>query len=282
MWQKDNSADPFSPGAFSCSGAAAQSFATGVRTLYHGAVDLNCDMGESFGAWRMGEDAQLVKIVTSASVACGFHAGDPARMEETVQAAVAAGIRIGAHVSYPDLVGFGRRHIQATPLQVRTDTIYQIGALAAICRANGASVSYVKPHGALYHDVGSTREVADAVFEAVAAVDGSMPVVVACGTRWTDAPVRLVKEAFADRSYNPDGTLVSRSQPGAVVTDIAEVAARAARLASDGVVVAVDGSELRLEAETICLHGDTPAAVSMAHAVRSAVESRGVPLEPFC
>ncbi len=245
-------------------------------------MDLNSDMGESFGVWRMGDDEALVKIVTSANVACGFHAGDPAGMMRTVAAAVSAGVHVGAHVSYPDLVGFGRRKMGVSPDQVRSDTLYQLGGLEAICRAQGTRVRYVKPHGALYHALGSDPGVADALFEAVAAFDPSLPVVVPSGLSWPRSDLRLVPEAFADRSYESDGRLVERSVPGAVLTDIAEVAARAARLASEGVVMAVDGRELRLQAETICVHGDTPAAVSMAQAVRSAMESRGVAVRPFC
>lgn len=248
-------------------------------------VDLNADVGESFGRWRLGEDEAILDVVTSANVACGFHAGDPLTLRKTCAAAIRRGVRVGAQVSYPDLAGFGRRFMDVTPADLAADVIYQLGALDGMARAAGGRVSYVKPHGALYHEV--TRHVAQAsaVVDAVRDYDGSLPILGPPGSELlrlaADAGLPTVVEAFADRAYAADGTLVGRDQPGAVLTDPAQAAEQALRLARDGEVVAVDGTVVRLRARSICLHGDTPDAAANARAIRDALVRAGVELTPF-
>ena len=245
------------------------------------AVDLNADVGEEAGA--AGDDP-LLEVVTSASVACGFHAGDPGVMRHTVRQAVAHQVVIGAHPSYPDRDGFGRRETGRAPDRVADDVLYQVGALDALARAEGGRVRYVKPHGALYHRMGEDQACARAMAEALRAYGdlvllapaGSPAVAVAEGLG-----VAVATEAFADRAYLPDGRLVPRGEPGAVRLDPQEVAGRARCLALEGRVTAVDGSWLALSVSSICLHGDTPGAVALARAVRRALASAGVTLRPF-
>jgi 5-oxoprolinase (ATP-hydrolysing) subunit A len=249
------------------------------------AIDLNSDLGESYGVWRIGDDLAMLGLVTSANVACGFHAGDPSTLRTTCAAAVNEGVRIGAQVSFPDLVGFGRRHLAMDPDELRDAVLYQLGALDAFAQVAGAGVAYVKPHGALYHAAARERSVATAVVAASREYDPSMAVLGLPGSellRAADAAgMEFVEEAFADRAYLPDGHLVPRSEPDSVLTDPAEVAARAVRIAVDQVVVAVDGSQVALRARSICVHGDTPGAVALAGAVRSALEVAGVGVHPF-
>lgn len=248
-------------------------------------MDLNCDMGEGFGAWRMGPDVDLLRHVTSASIACGFHAGDPRTMDATVRAAVAAGVTVGAHVSYPDLVGFGRRHLQVSGDELVTDVLFQVGALEAFCRRYGTSVRYVKAHGALYNDLADDAALASALGEAVTAFGGDLPVLVLAGSPAVDilgaAGVRVVQEGFADRAYTAEGRLVGRRTPGAVLDDPATVAARALRLATDGSVEAVDGSDVTVPADSVCVHGDTPGAVGLAALLRRTFDDAGVEARPF-
>ena len=248
-------------------------------------IDLNSDMGEGFGPYRMGPDAELLELVTSASIACGFHAGDPRIMDATVRQAAARGVSIGAHVSYPDLAGFGRRHLAVSPDELTTDVLYQIGALDAFCRRHGTSVRYVKAHGALYNDLAGDRALATALADAVQAYDGSLAVLVLAGTAAAEViggrGLRVVGEGFADRAYTPQGALVSRREPGAVITDRSEVAARGARLAAGLPVAARDGTELVVHADSICVHGDTEGAVALAAALRAALAEAGIECRPF-
>lgn len=249
------------------------------------AIDLNCDLGESYGVWPMGDDAGLLALVSSANVACGFHAGDPSTMRRTCRTAAERGVVVGAHVGYRDLAGFGRRFLDVEPDELADEVVYQVGALAAVAAAAGTTVRYVKPHGALYTAISHHPGQAAAVVAAVRAVDAGLPLVVLPGSvverLARDAGLRTVAEAFVDRGYRPDGSLVPRREPGALVTDPEQVAARAVRLATDGVVEAVDGTLVRLDVETLCLHGDTPGAVASAAAVRAALERGGVRVAPF-
>lgn len=248
-------------------------------------MDLNSDVGESFGSWSMGDDAAVFRSVSSANVACGFHAGDPSVMAQTCRDAVAAGVTVGAHVAYRDLAGFGRRFLDCSPTELADDVLYQMGALEAVARAAGTRVSYVKPHGALYNTIAHHEVHAQAVVDAVRAFGGDLPLLLLPGSvaleKAERAGLRAVTEAFADRGYTPDGRLVSRREEGAVLHDAAEVTERMVRLAQDGTLTAVDGSTVRIHAESICVHGDTPGAVSMARAVRRGLEDAGVGVQAF-
>jgi UPF0271 protein len=248
-------------------------------------VDLNSDLGESYGRWQLGDDAALLEIVTSANIACGFHAGDPRTLRRTCEQSAARGVAIGAQVGYPDLAGFGRRFIDVEPEDLTADVLYQIGALEALARVAGSHVSYVKPHGALYNTVVHHEEQAAAVVRAVAEHGGGLAVLGLPGSvllrRAADAGLRTVTEAFADRAYTPAGTLVSRREPGAVLHEPEEVARRVVRMVTEGEVVAVDGSVVALQAASVCVHGDSPGAVAMARAVRAALDKAGVALAPF-
>ena len=248
-------------------------------------IDLNSDLAESFGVWRLGDDAAMLDVVTSANLACGFHAGDPRTLRGACAAAVARDLTIGAQVSYRDLAGFGRRFIDVDPDDLCADVLYQLGALDGLARTEGGAVRYVKPHGALYNAIVHHEAQAAAVVEAVLAYDPGLPVLGLPGSAWLrvadDAGLATVPEAFADRAYAPDGTLVPRTEPGAVLTDPHEIAARVVTLAEHGTLLAVDGSELDADARSVCVHGDTPGAVAVAHAVRSALEENGVSLRPF-
>ena len=248
-------------------------------------IDLSSDVGESFGNWTMGDDAAIFRSVSSANIACGFHAGDPSTIARTCRDAVAAGISIGAHVGYRDLAGFGRRFLDCSPTELADDVLYQLGALEGIARAAGGRISYVKPHGALYNTIVTHQVQAQAVVDAVKAFGGDLPMLLLPGSvalaAAEAAGLRGVAEAFADRAYNPDGTLVSRREPGAVLHDEDAVAANMVRLATEGTIVARDGSTIKTSAESICLHGDTAGAVSMAAAVRRELEAAGVDIRSF-
>jgi 5-oxoprolinase (ATP-hydrolysing) subunit A len=248
-------------------------------------VDLNADLGEGFGVWRLGDDDALLGLVTSANVACGFHAGDPSTMRRVCSRAVEAGVAIGAQVSYRDLAGFGRRFVDVEPAELADDVLYQLAALDGVARASGARVRYVKPHGALYNAVVTHEAQAAAVVAAVRDLDATLPVLGLPGSALlraaTDAGLRTVAEGFADRGYTPDGTLVPRREPGALVHDPAAVGARAVRMAADGRVEAVDGSTVAVEVESVCVHGDTPGAVELARAVRTALTEAGLGPAPF-
>lgn len=248
-------------------------------------IDLNADLGEGFGVWRLGDDDAMLEIVTSANVACGFHAGDPAGLARVCGAAARRGVRIGAQVSYRDLAGFGRRYIDMAADDLTADVIYQIGALQALAAAAGSRVSYVKPHGALYNTIVHDEGQAAAVAAAVHAADPGLPVLGLAGSAFFSAAdalgLRTVAEAFADRAYQPDGRLVSRREPGAVLDDAEVIAARVASMVGSGTVVAVDGTTIPIVAESVCLHGDSPGAVQSATAVRARLAADGVVVRAF-
>jgi UPF0271 protein len=248
-------------------------------------MDLNADLGEGFGRWELGDDDALLEIVTSANVACGFHAGDPLTMRSVCAEAARRGVSVGAQVSYRDLAGFGRRYIAYEPAELTADVLYQLAALDGIAHAHGTRVRYVKPHGALYHAAAGDPAQAGAVAAAVRAYDPELPVLSLPGSQLLAAAdragLRGVREAFLDRAYTSDGGLVPRGQRGAVIADPDEVAARAVRMALDGTVVAVDGSTVSVAAESLCVHGDTPAAVEVARRVRATLTDAGVQLTPF-
>jgi 5-oxoprolinase (ATP-hydrolysing) subunit A len=247
-------------------------------------IDLNADLGEGFGIWRLGDDDALLAVVSSANVACGFHAGDPLTMRRVCALAAANGVAIGAQVGYRDLAGFGRRHIDIAPDELAADVLYQIGALDACARSSSSRVRYVKPHGALYHaaatDVGQAGAIADAV-----AAFGGLPVLglpdSALAKAVTDRGMPFVVEGFADRAYTPSGGLVSRPRAGAVIDDAARVVRRSVRLARNGEVEASDGTVVRVDARSLCLHGDTPNAAALARQVRAALLAAGMTIAPF-
>jgi len=248
-------------------------------------MDLNSDLGESFGAWTLGDDEAVLGLVTSANVACGFHAGDPSTLRRTCALAAERGVVVGAQVGYPDLVGFGRRFVDVEPGQLADDVVYQLGALDGLCRVAGTSVRYVKPHGALYNAVVHHEAQAAAVVAAVRDYDAALPVLGLPGSallRHAEAAgLRAVPEFFADRGYTPAATLVPRAQPGALLHEPEAVAARVLRMVREGVVTSVDGDDVAVAAESVCVHGDSPGAVAMAAAVRAALEDAGVELRPF-
>lgn len=247
-------------------------------------IDLNCDVGESFGNWTFGDDAAIFENVSSANVACGFHAGDPQGIRATIRAAVDAGVIVGAHPGYRDLAGFGRRFIDMDPGELTDDVIYQVGALEGLARAAGTSVRYIKPHGALYNTIVHHIEQAKAVARAVREYDSSLPLLVLPGSAIQraaeDEGLRTVTEAFADRSYNPDGTLVSRRAAGSVLHDMGDIVEHVLRLL-EGQVRAIDGSIVPISAQSICVHGDTPGAVEMAAQIRATIEKAGVKIRSF-
>lgn len=249
-------------------------------------IDLNADLGEGFGVWRLGDDDAMLDIVTSANVACGFHAGDPAGLVRVCTSAARRGVRIGAQVSYRDLAGFGRRFIDVAADDLIADVVYQIGALQAIAHACGSVVSYVKPHGALYNTIVTNSEQAAAVAEAVRLVDDGLPVLGMAGSAFFDEAarrgLRTVAEAFADRAYRPDGRLVSRREPGAVLHDPGAIAERVAAMVTAGQVTAIDGSHIEVCVESVCVHGDSPGAVRIATAVRDRLTAAGADLRAFC
>jgi len=248
-------------------------------------MDLNADLGEGFGRWRLGDDEALLDVITSANVACGFHAGDPSIMRRTCELAVARGVTIGAQVGYRDLAGFGRRRIDIEAQELSADILYQLGALDAFARSAGDRVRYLKPHGALYNTAVEDKIQAEAVLDAVAAFDPELPVLTLPDGELAAAAVRrglaVVPEAFADRGYLANGTLVPRGREGAVLTDPTAVAGRALDIAVDRVLTAIDGSTVDVRAESLCLHGDTPGAVAMARAIRQVLTEAGVSLRAF-
>ena len=248
-------------------------------------IDLNVDIAEGFGAWRIADDDALLALVSSANVACGFHAGDPGTIRRACVTAVAHGVSIGAQVSYRDLAGFGRRFMDVPPAELVDDLLYQMAALRGMAEVAGGNLTYVKPHGALYNAIATHEAQAAAVVEAVTTFDASLAVLGMPGSRWlalaSEAGLETVAEAFADRAYTPDGRLVSRREAGAVLHDPAVVAERAVRFATEGTVVADDGSVLAMPARSICVHSDTPGAVELVRAVRDAMAAAGVAVESF-
>ncbi len=250
-----------------------------------GVLDLNADLGEGFGVWTLGDDEALLGVVSSANVACGFHAGDPATIRSVCAHAARLGVAVGAHVSYRDLAGFGRRFVDVDPGELRDDVVAQVGTLQAFARVTGTAVTHVKPHGALYNAIVHHERQAAAVAEGVAEVAPGTAVLGLPGSAWLAAAERAglepVLEAYADRGYTPAGTLVPRGRPGALVTDAAAVVARVVRLALDGTVEAVDGSSVAVRARSVCVHGDTPGAVAIATAVRAGLAAAGVRVGSF-
>ena len=249
----------------------------------HPRIDFNCDMGESFGAYTLGLDGAIIRSITSANIACGFHAGDPSWMRRTVALAQQHGVGVGAHPGFPDLRGFGRRNLAASPDEIHDDLVYQIGALTAFTAAR--RLQHVKPHGALYNMAVENDTLARAICQSVLDVDPGLILVILAGSRWVSLArgmgVRVAREVFADRAFNPDGTLVPRSKPGSVLHDTAHVIERSLRLVKDGQVTAITGETIELQADTICLHGDTPGSVELAAALRQAFEREGVELVPL-
>jgi UPF0271 protein len=248
-------------------------------------IDLNCDMGESFGAYSLGNDEALMTFITSANIACGYHAGDPLVMDRTVRLAAQHGVSIGAHPGFPDLVGFGRRAMQLTPDEIENDVLYQVGALAAFARSAGVELAHVKPHGALYNLAAKDIEVARSVVRGVARVGRNLIVVGLAGSVMIEAAretgLRVAREGFADRAYESDGTLRSRKLEGAVIHDPETAAERAVRIARDGVVIAYTGEEIPLQVDTICVHGDTPDAIEIVKVVRQRLAEAGVEVAPM-
>ena len=248
-------------------------------------IDMNSDLGEGFGPWTMGDDKAVLASVSSANVACGYHAGDPTIMRKTVKLCVDAGVAIGAHVSYPDLMGFGRRNMACSPQEVYDYCLYQIGALQAFCHAQGAALQHVKPHGALYNQAAKDRKLADAVAAAVKDVGKDVILMGLASSEFDNAAkaagLRYAAEAFADRAYLADGSLMPRSREGSVIHDADAAARRVVQMVTKGTVTADDGTEVQFRPDSICLHGDTKEAVEMATAVRKALEAAGVAIKPM-
>jgi len=251
-------------------------------------IDLNCDMGESFGAYKLGLDEEVIKYISSANIACGWHAGDAMVMDRTVRLAASHGVGIGAHPGYPDLQGFGRRNMDCSADEIRDFVIYQVGALMAFCLANSVKMRHVKPHGSLYNTAVENQTVAAAIAEAVLRVDPGLMCVGLAGSKGEtmrkvaeQIGLKVVCEAFPDRAYAPDGTLVSRRTPGAVITNPTEVAARALKMAKEGRVTAIDGTEIEIDVQTLCVHGDNPSAVDVVRSIRGLLESEGVAVKPM-
>ena len=248
-------------------------------------VDLNSDLGESFGAYRIGMDAEILRFVTSANVACGFHAGDPLIMEETVRAAKAAGTAVGAHPGFPDLAGFGRRNMACTPQEVKAYVKYQLGALDAFVRAEGLTLQHCKPHGALYNMAAADRALAEAIAEAVADVDSRIILLGLANSKMLEAGraagLRTASEVFADRAYQADGSLVPRKLPGAVIHDAEEAIARTVRMVKEGVVTAITGETVPITADSVCVHGDNPSALAFVKSIRERLEAEGVAVMPL-
>ncbi|MDD9302961.1 MAG: 5-oxoprolinase subunit PxpA [Desulfobacter sp.] len=250
-------------------------------------IDLNCDMGESFGNYTLGLDDQVMPYISSANIACGWHAGDPQVMDATVQSAKAWGVMAGAHPGYPDLMGFGRRHMRLSPEEIKDYLVYQIGALQAFCRVHKVRLQHVKPHGALYLDAVENKETARAVANAILSLDPDLCFVALAGKKGEtmrkmgdDLGLKVVFEAFPDRAYTPQGTLVPRNEPNAVISDPEQVAQRAMDMAQ-GFVVASDGSRIDLEVQTLCVHGDNPSAVDLVRKIRTGLESMGMGVVPM-
>lgn len=250
-------------------------------------IDLNCDLGESFGAYRLGQDEELLSYISSANIACGWHAGDPMVMDSTVKLARERGVAVGAHPSYPDLLGFGRRYLECSPAEIRNYLIYQIGALNAFCRAHGVRLTHVKPHGSLYNQAAENEKLAAAILEAIARVDENLYYFALAGPQTAFLKdlgyrmgVRVIYEAFPDRAYTPQGTLVSRKEPGAVIHDHELAAKRALSIAQDGVVKAINGAEISMCAQTLCIHGDNPQALDLVRSIRSTLTAAGITIAP--
>ncbi len=251
-------------------------------------IDLNCDMGESFGAWTMGMDNEVSRHITSANIACGWHAGDARVMYRTVKLARNHGVGVGAHPGYPDLVGFGRRNMDCTPEEVRDYVAYQIGAMKAFCALHGVALQHVKPHGSMYNTSVGNEPLIRAIVEAIAGVDRNVIYLALGGAQAPlvsriakEAGIKVAFEAFPDRAYTQDGKLAPRSLPGAVIEDSKTATERALRMAKEGKIVAIDGSVLEMRIDTICVHGDNPSAVEHVRQIRRAIEAEGIQVVPM-
>ncbi|CAI8053905.1 5-oxoprolinase subunit A [Geodia barretti] len=246
-------------------------------------IDFNCDMGESFGMYKMGFDEEVIKHITSANIACGFHAGDPMWMRHTVDLALRHGVAIGAHPSFPDLNGFGRRNMVVSADEAKNDVTYQVGALQAFTADK--KLQHVKPHGAMYNMAVNDESLAQAICESILEIDPDMILVALAGSRWLDIAedmgLKVAREIFADRALNADGTLVSRSQPGSVIHDTAEVVERSLRMVTEGKATAITGEQIDVQADSLCLHGDTPGAVEMAASLKRELEAADVEILPL-
>ena len=246
-------------------------------------IDFNCDMGESFGMYKMGFDEEVIKHITSANIACGFHAGDPMWMRHTVDLAARHGVAIGAHPSFPDLNGFGRRNMLVSADEAKNDVTYQVGALQAFTADK--KLQHVKPHGAMYNMAVNDESLAQAICESILELDAEMILVALAGSRWVDIAedmgLKVAREIFADRALNADGTLVSRSQPGSVIHDTSEVVERSLQMVTEGKATAIGGERIDVQADSLCLHGDTPGAVDMAAALKRELEGAGVEILPL-
>ncbi len=248
-------------------------------------VDMNSDLGESFGTYKLGMDAEILEFVSSANVACGFHAGDPLVMEDTVRLAKAAGVAVGAHPGYPDLMGFGRRNMVCTPKEAKAYVKYQLGALMAYTTAQGLKLQHCKPHGALYNMAAKDMALAAAIAEAIAEVDKDIILLGLANSLMIkagqEAGLRVASEVFADRAYQADGTLVPRKLPGAVIHDTELAIARTVRMVKEGCVTAITGEEVPLSADSICVHGDNPSALEFVKNIRARLEAEGVTIVPI-
>lgn len=248
-------------------------------------VDLNCDLGESFGAYTIGRDSDVIPLISSANIACGWHAGDAVVMSQTVRAAVESGISIGAHPGFPDLVGFGRRNMTVTPTEAKAYIQYQVGALNAFCTAEGVKMQHVKPHGALYNMAAKDEALARAICEGIASVSDDLILMGLSGSLMADAAAAIgipfASEVFADRAYEDDGSLVARSKPGAVITDDNEAAARVVEMALHGTVTSVNGKKIAIEADSVCVHGDNAHALEFVKLIRSRLSENGVEIKPL-
>jgi len=251
-------------------------------------IDLNSDVGESFGVYKLGLDEEVIPLISSANIACGFHAGDPGVMRRTISLAKSHGAALGAHPGFPDRVGFGRRYMDATLQEIKDDVVYQVGALQAFAALQGKRLQHVKPHGGLYNMAASNPDVLDAIAEVLAGLDPDLILVAMAGPNRNPIEaigrrhsIRIAFEFFADRAYNPDGSLVSRRNPGAVLQDSQLVAERAIRMVTEGLVKAEDDTEMALEAHTICVHGDNPEAVALVREIRSALLDSGIEVVPM-
>ena len=243
-------------------------------------IDLNCDLGESFGAYTLGLDSEVIPFITSANIACGYHAGDPLVMDATVQACKQAGVAVGAHPGFPDLMGFGRRNVAASPKEVKAYVQYQVGALQAFCTSHNVALRHVKPHGAMYNMAGRDIALARAICEGIQATGPSLILLALSGSKMTDAARELglpcAKEVFADRAYEEDGSLVARGKPGAMITDEDLAIARVVRIAKDGAVESITGRDIPLEAESVCVHGDSAHALAFVKKIRAALQTNGI------
>lgn len=248
-------------------------------------IDLNADLGESFGCYTLGSDEEMLEVVTSVNIACGWHAGDPLTMEKVVKISAERGVAIGAHPGYPDLLGFGRRNMSVAPEEIKAYVLYQIGALYAFCKAQGVKMHHVKPHGAMYNFGAKDYRQALAICEAVADIDSDLILVGLSGSELIraadDVGLRSCCEVFADRAYEEDGSLVARSRPGSMILDKEEVAARVIRMIQQGIVTTINGSDIEIQTDSICLHGDSPQALELAYYLRKALVAEGIVVTSF-